>query len=150
MARTHIDQLCNLSDRPTKQRLMAQIGSLDGLYEVDIRPTVERHSDRQRGYFHAGVLKTFHAFINQPGVGDGRHRSMAQCKDILVAEAFGTAPVIHPLTGEMMSQWDRPSTKDFTIEQYSELIEKSIAWLAGFGIEVPPPSLYYEEAKHGV
>jgi hypothetical protein len=154
VSRPTLDGIYQMDDRDTKRRLQLSIGTMSGLYEIIAEPRREprNQSEAQRRYFHGVVIRELYNFLNDPagGAGDGRaHYTRDQCKDLIVAKVMGLVDVVNPVTGEIIDQ-TRPSTAGYGLEEYSKLIDGAVKWLdEAFGIQVPPPELYYQtEGTH--
>jgi hypothetical protein len=141
VSRPSIEDIYDFSNDREKDSFLTEAGTLEGLYRVEIEPTNGGHRDPQRRYFHAVVVKALRQYLNNHEHGDGTRYTPEQCKDFIVAKVFGTKDLIHPLTGEVVqSGATRPSTRDFSVEQYSALIDGGRAWLRKtFGIRTPDP-----------
>ena len=141
MSRQGIDDIINFDDEREKEKFLLNAGRLHGLYAVEIEPTNGRHSDPQRRYFHAVVIKALREYLNDPAHGTGERFTKEQCKDFIVAKVFGARDLTHPLTGEVLIPGGtRPSTANFTKEQYTDLIDGGRKWLKEkFGIITPAP-----------
>lgn len=134
MARERIDVEVNMSDAPTKRALMTRVGTLQGLYALDLRPIRPTRSQQQNRFWWGVLVKSFVDFNREQNI---------PCRSENVSMMFKrecgglTDPVYNPKTGELVSEEFR-STTDYSVEDMSGLIERTIEWLSSnAGIEIP-------------
>lgn len=136
MPRLKIDNLMNMDDRPTKRALMQAIGTLQGMYDVLLKPCNPTRSTQQNRFYFKTVVTAFENYLSQ----QGESYTKEQCHQII---AMKNAPidVVNPVTGEVIDRVGK-STRQMSIEEFSEYTERAMAWLAEtFGIEFAGPGL---------
>lgn len=136
MARLKIDNLMNMDDRPTKRALMQAVGTLQGMYDVMLRPCNPTRSHQQNAFYWGVVAKSFQDFLAQQGESYTKEQIHQ-----LIAVKNAPVDVVNPMTGEVMGTVAR-STSQMSIEEFSEFTERAMAWLSEmFGIEFAGPGL---------
>lgn len=136
MPRLKIDNLMNMDDRPTKRALMQAIGTLQGMYDVLLKPCNPTRSHQQNRFYWGAVVKAFQDYLAQ----QGESYTKEQCHQ-LIAIKHAAQDVVNPTTGEIIGTIAR-STSAMSIEEFSEYTERAMAWLSEmFGIEFTGPGL---------
>lgn len=124
---------CDVPDN--KRRLMSQIGTLSGLYRVDMEPARNVRSNRQNAYYWAAIVSAFAQFLTEQ---DYDITGPDEAHEFLKAR-FLAVTVTCRTTGEVIGRRVR-STTELDTAQFSEYCERCRAWLAEFfHIVVPDP-----------
>lgn len=136
--------LVNLSDRRVKTELLTQIGRLQGLHEILIRPRQYTRSTNQNSYYWVAIVAPFTEWLREQygdnGIDKEQAHEMLKVKILGLEEKQIGDEVLHLI----------PRSKTLTVEQFGEYIEKCSAWLADFAnIIVIPPETYYGEDTLG-
>lgn len=135
MAREKLATIIDLDNTDNKRRLMLQIGTLRGVYEVDIQPRRLTRSLAQNRYWWAVVCQSFSDFLKEQ---DYEACSLEMGHEILKAK-FLMVPLVDPTTGEVIAHRVR-STTELTTAEFSEFMDNARAWLQDFfGIITPDP-----------
>lgn len=130
MGRPKLNTELNLSDADNKRRLMAQIGPLQGKYRVRLEPAGETRSGPQNRWYFKFVVPALMEFFEQ----QGQHFTKEQAHDMLADEFLGETVIDHN-TGQVMAR-TRRSTTTLTVAEFSDYIEKCLAWMAHYGVTV--------------
>lgn len=131
--------LLNLSNPTIKRELMIQIGALQGLYEVTIKPRTRTRSLDQNAYYWAAVVEPFTRWLRDV-YGDSRI-DKEQAHEMLKVKILGLQE--KEIRNEVLRLV--PHSKTLTVEQFGEYIEQCAAWLAEFcSIVVVPSEMFYE------
>ena len=130
MERAIIKDFIDLSDRESKRRLLADIGPLQGMYEVEIEPRKLTRTLAQNRLWHAAIVKPFFEFLYEQDY-DISNKDQAH---ELLKEKFLRVPVINKATGEEL-MWRTRSTTELDIAEFCRLVDAAAAWLdQTFGI----------------
>src|SRR5687768_12635855 len=126
MVRPKLDIYFDGDDRGQKTAAMSALGTCRGMQRMTVTPVRPTRSLRQNASYWALVVEPFRQFLRDQELGavdrDYAHR-------IIVAKILGTVPVIDPATGEVLANEPRP-TKDLSVEEFSDFVERARAWLA--------------------
>jgi hypothetical protein len=96
---------------------------------ITVRRQTRLHSDNQRAYLHGVVVEMIAGEI-----GEGHDETWA-----LLKEKFCSRRRIELLSGKFLEM--PPTTRDYTVEQMTELIERIRVWAATFlGLSIPDPN----------
>jgi hypothetical protein len=134
--------LVNLSDPAVKRELMIQIGRLNGLHEILIKPRKRTRSLDQNAYYWKAVVEPFTLWLREV-YGDSQI-DKEQAHDMLKVKILGTREKLLPGAPEQ-KLFLFPRSKTLTVEEFSEYIEKCAAWLAEFcEIVVVPSEMFHE------
>lgn len=135
--------LFDLSDVPTKRRLMEMINQLSGLHEVTIKPRRFKRSLSQNAYYWAAFIPGWLAWLRREE-GDPSITS-EQAHIALKSAVMGTKTVTNKTTGDAIDI--PPTTHDMNTEEFSIYLESAAKFLAEFaGIVVLPAEVFYERA----
>lgn len=135
--------IVNLSDREVKRKLMSEIGRLSGPYEILIRQVKRTRSLDANAYYFATVCTPFRDWLREI-YGDNGFTA-EQAHEMLKVKILGLDE--RKIEGTDESIAIIPRSKTLSVEEFSEYIEKCIAWLASFcNIVVIPSDLFYEGA----
>jgi hypothetical protein len=119
-----------------KQTVLQFIRNLSGPHRVEIVRYRARRTDLQNRYYWPCVVQPFADFLR----GQGETITDEQAHDLMKAK-FLTVTVTNSGTGEVIGDRVR-STTELNVDEFSEYLEKVIAWLADmFGIECPIPGV---------
>jgi hypothetical protein len=119
-----------------KQAVLQFVRGLAGPHRVEIVKYRARRTDTQNRYYWPCVVQPFADFLR----GQGETITDEQAHDLMKAK-FLTVTVTNSGTGEVIGDRVR-STTELNVEEFSEYLEKCIAWLADmFGIECPIPGV---------
>ncbi len=119
-----IKEILNLSDRDTKQKLLVRIGALQGPHRVEIARARRGRSGQANRYYFGCVVKGFGHYLRDQG---NSHLSDEMAHEIFKAMFLRTT-VVNEMTGAELSFTG--SSADLNTEQFSEYVEKCIAFLA--------------------
>lgn len=127
----------NMSDMPTKRKLMSMIGKMTGLWEVSIKKRTLTRTLTQNGYYFVAVVTPFAEWIKEEW-GDS-DVSVEQAHEVLKEKILGKRKV----GGIEIPR----STRTLDTKEFGEYVDKCAAWLAEFcGIVVVPSELFYEQS----
>ncbi|HEU4509048.1 MAG TPA: hypothetical protein VFR78_12455 [Pyrinomonadaceae bacterium] len=133
--------IVNMSDPDVKRKLMIEIGGLTGLYEIYLKPRKRTRSLDQNAYYFVAVVEPFMLWLREQ-YGDSSI-DKEQAHEMLKVKILGLQ---EKQVGDEVLRLI-PHSKNLTVEQFGEYIEKCAAWLAEFtGIIVIPPEMFYESA----
>jgi hypothetical protein len=119
-----------------KQAVLQFVRGLAGPHRVEIVRYRARRTDTQNRYYWPCVVQPFADFLR----GQGETITDEQAHDLMKAK-FLTVTVTNSGTGEVIGERVR-STTELNVDEFSEYLEKVIAWLADmFGIECPIPGV---------
>ncbi len=136
------EQIIDFDDRDQKRRFLTLAGALQGPQEVTIKPWKPRRSNRANSFYFAVVVAALRQFLAE----QGDNYSVDECHDLLKTRCLGTVKVFNRKTGEFIAEKSLGSAMLDTSE-FSAYVERCIAWLADFGIEVPSPEMVGMKAK---
>lgn len=128
----------NLASTDQKRKLMSFIGTLPaGLYDVLIKPHKKTRSLDQNAYYWVAVVEPFRSWIKEEWQ---ESVSAKQAHEILKRQILG---VKQSPSGIQIP----PTSKNLSVQEFSEYVEGCARWLAEFcGIVVIPSELFYEGA----
>lgn len=124
--------IIDMDDAKQRATLINSLRTLRGEHRVEIKRYRVVRSKQQNDYLWSVVYPAFVQFRNEQGEdfeSDDAHR--------MFGLKFLRKPIIDKETGEILGQTIR-STTTLDVAEFSEYVEKIIAWLADYGIEVPP------------
>lgn len=134
-------QVLNLSDASVKRQLMIQIGGLQGLHEVRIRPRKRTRSLDQNSYYFVAVVQPFRDWLRGE-YGDSLITS-DQAHEMLKVKILGMDEKLIEGTNEVLKLI--PRSKTLTKDEFGSYIDKCSEWLLTFcEIVVVPSELFYE------
>jgi hypothetical protein len=100
--------------------------------EVEIRERRTKRSDRQNKGFHAMITPWAHS----------EGHVIDELKRDLLCEIFGTLEHVNPISGVVTLAPKEPHTSRLTVQQFSELIERTLEIAAGCGVVLMAPDEY--------
>lgn len=129
----------NFDDPEVKRRLMGYIGTLKGLWEVELKPRKLVRNLQQNKYYWCAVVTPFRDWLRE-SYGDSwitAEQAHEMLKERILSGRetnLGTIP---------------PTTTKLNTKEFAEYVDKAAAWLAEFtGIVVIPSDLFLlREAK---
>ncbi len=111
---------------------MNWIGRLRGLYELKIEPRRDIRTTAQNRLWWSQVVEPFYEFLKDQ---DYEIVDPEQAHSLL-KEKFLRVPVVNKENGEEIG-WRTRSTTELTVEEFSDLVERSTVWLAEmFGVVI--------------
>jgi hypothetical protein len=132
MARPKVKTFIDFDDTSRKRNFMNWIGRLKGLYELRIEPRRDIRTTAQNRLWWSQVVEPFYEFLKDQ---DYEIVDPEQAHSLL-KEKFLRVPVVNKGTGEEIG-WRTRSTTELTVEEFSDLVERSTVWLAEmFGVVV--------------
>lgn len=138
MPRPPIKTTMDLDDIGNKRQLMAQIGTLTGLYRIEIEPARDVRSNRQNRWYWGCIVEALAQYMCEQ---DYDITGPYEVHEFLKAR-FLAVTVKDRKTGEVIGRRVR-STTELDTAQFSEYCERCRAWLADFfGIVVEDPGVY--------
>ena len=138
-----LSTIVNFADQQQKQRILRQLGVLTDPHRIELKPYRPRRSNRANAFYWAAIVTAFIEYNAEQGVV----MDPEQAHDLIVRRCLGEQTVINQRTGEVIGATRRP-TKELSSDEFSEFVERAIAWLAEFGIEVP--AVEYREGRRRV
>jgi hypothetical protein len=99
--------------------------------ELEIRPRRQKRSVAQNRAIHAML---------RPWCEEGHY--IDDLKRDLLKAVFGTHERVSPLTGEVELVPNKPHTSQLTVQEFSELVEKSVIIAAECGVILELPDEY--------
>lgn len=134
--------VCNFDNVTDKRLVLRRIGTLSGLWRIELVRYRARRTDAQNRYYF-GVLVT--AFADYLSEQDYEITTREHAHELIKGK-FLIVDVVHPTTGESIGRRVR-STTELSVEEFSEYIDRCRAWLLDFfGIIVPDPEPFIPEA----
>lgn len=118
-----IKERLNLSDLHTKQNLITRIGALKGPHRIEIAKDRGGRSGQANRYYWACVVRAFGLYLREQG---NTHFSDEMAHEVL-KHMFLRQTVIDDNTG--MELTFTGSSAELSIEEFSEYLEKCIAFL---------------------
>lgn len=128
----------DFSNARTKQKTIAQIGALQGIWRIEICKYRPRRTDRQNRWYWPCFCKPFADYLRDQGndIDDDGAHEILKCK-------FLSVTIIDKETGREF-EFVRSTTTLITSE-FNEYLEKCARMLAkDCGIVVPEPSIFRE------
>jgi hypothetical protein len=140
MGKQHVETI-NFSDVDSKRRHIQQIWTLQGLYDVTLKPRKRTRTLDQNSYYWVAICAPLGHWLTEqsgePFTKDDAHEYL-KSRFTPVRE-----PVIKS-TGEVMEI--RRSTSDLDTLEFSDYVERCIDWMAEFcEINVLPSNLFHEQ-----
>lgn len=133
--------IVNMSDPDVKRKLMIEIGGLTGLYEIYLKPRKRTRSLDANAYYFVAVVEPFMLWLREQ-YGDSSI-DKEQAHEMLKVKILGLQ---EKQVGDEVLRLI-PHSKNLTVEQFGEYIEKCAAWLFSFcNIVVVPSEMFYESA----
>lgn len=124
----------NMDDPEVKRRLMVQISTLKGLWELDLKPRKLVRTIKQNKYYWVAVVAPFRDWLREEYgdswiTGNQAHLMLATR---ILGEGRETSLGVLP-----------PTTTNLNTAEFAEYVDKTAAWLAEFtGIVVIPSDLF--------
>lgn len=128
MARATIKTTIDFSDLGQKKKLLSQIGTLNGFYEIEIQPRRKLRSHEANRYYWGFVVAPFAEFLSEQDVC---RVSSEEAHVILKVKILGPVVIANPLTGEVVGEVPA-NTHDMTTAQFHDYVERCRVWLADF------------------
>ncbi len=128
--------IVNFDNPAERANLIRTIRLLNGPHKVDIKRYRKGRSSQANRYLWGCVYPAFVQFNEE----QGESFTTEQCHAFFTLK-FLRSSVVNKTTGEVIGQ-TVASTAKMNTEEFSAYIEKIIAWLADYGIEVPTPERY--------
>lgn len=126
----------NLDDVEIKRRLIQQITTLRGLWEVELKPRRFVRTLRQNKYYWIGVVIPFREWLRE-AYGDSwitAEQAHEMLKDRLLSGQDGEIGVLPP------------STTKLSTAEFAKYVDDAAAFLAEFcSIVVIPPEIFYQQ-----
>lgn len=136
--------ILNMDDLETKRKLMTQIGTLKGLYEVTLKPRKRTRSLDQNRYYFSAFCIPFREWLRAEW-GD-RSITTEQAHSELKRAVIGVKSKVNEQTGEVMELM--PPSRTMDTMEFSDYLERAAEFLARTcGIVVLPSEMFYEERK---
>ena len=134
----------NFSDRSAKLTFLKQAGTLQGLWEVRMKPRKRTRSLEQNAYYWVAVVQPFRDWLRE-AYGDPQISS-EQAHEMLKVKILGmNEKEIISASGEEELLKLIPRSKTLTTDEFGQFIEKASEWLATFcEIVVIPSEMFYE------
>lgn len=127
--------VCNFDNAADKRMVLRRIGTLSGLWRLELMPYRARRTDAQNRYYWGVLVAAFRDYLNQQ---DYEITRAEQVHELLKCKLL-TVDVANPATGEIIGQRVR-STTELSVEEFTDYVERARAWLLDFfGIIVPDP-----------
>lgn len=148
MPRPSIKRMIDLSDRISKQKLMVEIGAMQGQYEVEIEPRRVTRSNAQNAYYWGVVVEAVRLGIDEAW---GENLSAEQVHDLL-RKKFLELPIVNRKTGEVVEVIPG-STRALSTVEFCAYLDQVIKFAGEFlNVEVPPadPEWWRNEQKESV
>lgn len=126
-----------------KRRLMSKIGTLKGIWEIQMRPRKRNRSLNANAYYWAGFIPGWLEWLRE---ASGEPWITAeQAHDALVKRVLGVRQIVDKETGEVIDE-ARPSTHDMDTTEFAQYLDRAAEFLASFcGIVVLPPEMYFDQ-----
>lgn len=134
MARPTVKIIADLDVADNKRRLMAQVGTLKGLYRVSLEPARPSRSNRANSWYWACIVGSFVQYLNEQ---DYNITTPDEAHSLLKARFL--ARTIMDKDGKVIGRMVG-STTDLDTSGFHDYCERCRTWLADFfGIIVPDP-----------
>lgn len=128
----------DLSDVESKRRLMSKIGSMQGLWEVTLKPRVAQRTLNQNSYYWSAFVHPFAEWLSEQW---GETITTDQAHYELRKAVLGFREKVNERTGEVMELI--PSSRKLDTKEFTEFLDKAAEFLARFcGIVVLPSDLF--------
>lgn len=135
-----MELVTDLSSPKEKQVVLEFVRGLQGMHRVVIVKYRKRRTDVQNRFYWPAVVQPFGDYLR----GQGCELTDEDCHEMLKLK-FLRLTVVDPGTGEIIGERTR-STTELNIEEFSEYLEKCIAYLSEtFGIEVQAAGVLTEQ-----
>ena len=134
-------RLLNFSDVAIKRGLLIEIGALQGLWSVELKPRKQTRSLDQNSYWHVAVVGPFRQWCCEEWQENVGHED---AHEMLAAKILGFEERI--INGETIKR--RKSTRNLDTAEFSKMVEDAARWLAELSIVVIPSDLFYEGATN--
>jgi hypothetical protein len=131
----------NMDDLEVKRRLMTQIGTLKGLYEITLKPRKRTRSLNQNSYYWSAYVGPWLEWLREAEGDPSIDKEQAHIA--LKTAVLGSKTLINKATGEAIEI--PPTTRNMKTDEFSIYLEAAAKWLAEFcGIVVLPAEMFYE------
>lgn len=128
----------DMSDVESKKRLMSKIGTMQGLWEITLKPRVHQRSLNQNAYYWSAYVHPFAGWLSEQW---GETITTDQAHYELRKAVLGFREKVNERTGEIMELI--PSSRKLDRTEFSEFLDKAAEFLARFcGIVVLPSDLF--------
>lgn len=131
------DVTVNFSEPRERAMFLKMVAALSGPHRVEIKRHHKKRSNPQNAYYWGVVLPAFVQFRHEQG-----EEFDAEMAHEMFKLKFLRKSVVNIDTGEVLGQTVR-STTTLNTAEFSEYLEKIIAWLADYGITVPEACATY-------
>ena len=134
MTRPKIDEWMNLDDPNVRRNLLNRIASMNGIYEVSLKPRRNTRSSRANRYYWGVVVQAFYDFLRdqEETVTDAEMAHVELKRSILGTKAVALRGGI---TARILK-----TTHDMDSAQFADYIERARTWLASkLDIQTPDP-----------
>lgn len=139
MARESILTMLDFDAADSKRTLMSQIGTLKGMYEVEITPRRGTRSQKQNAWYWSCIVRAFWEYLRDQ---DWTIGAQDEAHEFLKAR-FLARMVIDKRTGEMIGRRVR-STTELTTDEMADYCERCRVFLSEFcNTIVPDPDPAY-------
>lgn len=137
MPRPKIDTDVDMSEPLSKRKLQTCLATLQGPYEVLLKPIDPKRSNQQNRFFWRVICQTLAEWFTD----HGKVMTKDQAKVILCTDHLPDT-FTNPVTGELKVA--PGSTSGLSVPDFSEFVERCMADMASYGIELPPPPVIDE------
>lgn len=142
--RPSVDGTYDMSSAEVKRQMMSLVGRLSGMYELRIKPRRATRSLRANSWYFGFIVKPLYDRLRELGWDV---QSPADVHEML-ATHFLPRTVFNHRTGEVMRTKLRRSTKELSVEEFTEYADKCVELLAEkFDVLVVEPVPYAERQK---
>lgn len=136
-----LKQVVNFDSLQTKRRFMQKVQSMNGLWEISMKPRKFTRTLTQNSYYWIAVVTPFTEWLRSEW-GDNSI-TLEQAHEALKQKVLGTKEITNKQTGEIIEITQ--SSKVLDTQEFGEFIDKAAAWLAEFtGIVVLPSEMFWE------
>lgn len=137
-----LPMVLDMSDLTTKRQVMEKIRTMQGLWEIRLKPRRLTRTLSQNAYYFVAVCQPFAEWLKQEWADNSI--SVDQAHELLKHKILGTRELINKQTGEVIEI--TRSSRALDTAEFGEFIDKAAAWLAEFcGLIILPPELYSEK-----
>lgn len=130
------DLIINFDDPRQRANLVRTIGLLKGLHKIEIKRYRAGRSNQANRFLWGPVYGAFVQWRQE----QGEECTTEQAHFFFTAK-FLRSTVVNTDTGEIVGS-TVASTAKLNTEEFSIYLDKVLAWLADYGIEVPSPETY--------
>lgn len=137
----------NMDDLAAKRRLIAKIGTLKGLWNVDLTPRKKTRSLQANAYYWSAYIPAWLEWLREASGEPWITKEHAH--EALKKHVLGTTPIVNKETGEIIDEMI-PDSRFMDTKEFGEYLDRAAEFLANFaGIVVIPSELFFEGATEG-